>query len=475
VGFEVLAREKPMLKKFLSLDNWTKLVVLYMWSSPFVGKASVYVVLAVGGLLIFSARILWDPWYLALTRRNDPLAGVAWALLVSLLYGIAEVIYGVSSQGYPLFTASQILIFNICPVYLFLGIWVGKRHPGIVRKYIRYMAWLTVIYAPIWFIFLKHLNLTLTGVLPGTGLEVLADPGSGSLTLMGLLALERTLAPFWLPIVVLICLTIGYQERSDWVSLGACLLVWGKITGRISRVLGIAGSIFGVLLIASLLDLKLPPLPGRGGELSARGTFARMAGSVSPELASEFGADAATARFEYGTVSWRKHWWAAIRSEVSKKYSSMIFGLGYGYPLGRLNSTGVEKEGVRSPHNIFYFTLAYSGIVGFAIFVWLAVSVLFLLWRVHTVTGDTFGLLYFIYTLIGAFFGNLIETPQAAIPLYLVLGMLVGPMLLQRNMVRRDEQPAPGEVAELALGELVVVESSPMVQYLVNTSPISNL
>ena len=38
-----------MLKKFLSFDNWTKLVVLYLWSSPFVGKASAYAGLALGG------------------------------------------------------------------------------------------------------------------------------------------------------------------------------------------------------------------------------------------------------------------------------------------------------------------------------------------------------------------------------------------------------------------------------------------
>ena len=60
--------------------------------------------------------------------------------------------------------------------------------------------------------------------------------------------------------------------------------------------LAIVGCIFAVLLIASLMDLKLPPLPGRGGELSARGTIARMAGSISPELAAEFGDDAATAK-----------------------------------------------------------------------------------------------------------------------------------------------------------------------------------
>ncbi len=122
-----------MLQKFLRLDNWSKLVVLFLWSGTFLGKASAYIGLAIGGLLIFSTRVLWDRWYLALTRRSDPLNGVAWPLLVSLLYGFAQVIYG-TLIGHPLFTALQILVFNLCPVYLFLGLWVGFRHPGIIRK-----------------------------------------------------------------------------------------------------------------------------------------------------------------------------------------------------------------------------------------------------------------------------------------------------------------------------------------------------
>ena len=120
-----------------------------------------------------------------------------------------------------------------------------------------------------------------------------------------------------------------------------------------------------------------------------------------------------------------------------KTYKTMIFGLGYGYPLAKLASRGVEKEGTRSPHSIFYFTLAYSGIVGFAIFCWLEICVLLLLWRVYKVTGQTFGLIYFIYTLIGAFFGNLIETPQAAIPLYLLWVWSTGPILLQTDQLIR--------------------------------------
>jgi hypothetical protein len=436
-----------MLKKFMHLDNWSKMVVVYLWSSQFLGKASVYIGLALGGLLLFSARVFWDRWYLALTRRSDPLNRVAWALLVSLLYGIAQVIRGFLI-GYAPMPTLQILVFNLCPVYLFLGLWIGFRHPGFIRKYIRYLAWLAVVYTPVYFIFLKNLNISLPGIVPGSGLELLSNPGSGSLTLLGLLTLERSLAAFWLPVVVLVCLTIGYQERADWLGFGLCLLVWGKLTNKMGRFMAIAGCIFGVLLIASLIDLKLPPFPGRGGELSARGTLARMAGSISPEMASEFGVDAATARMDYGTVYWRKHWWANIRSEVSRDYKTEIFGLGYGYPLAKLASRDVEKEGTRSPHDIFYFTLAYSGIVGFGIFCWLETCMMLLLWRIYKVSGETFGLIYWLFTLIGAFFGNLIETPQASIPLYLLCGMAMGPFFLRASQVVEEEPAAPAHVEE---------------------------
>jgi hypothetical protein len=437
-----------MLKKFLSFDMWTKLVVFYMWSALFVGKVSAYFGLLLGALLIFSVRVFWDRWFVALTRRSDPMYGLSWALLVSLVYGVAQVIYGVAFVGHSLFTALQILVFNLGPIYLFLGIWVAVHHPGMVRTYIRFLAWWMVIYTPIYFLFLQHLNLNLTGVLPGTGLELLGNPGSGTLPLLGLLTLEPQLARFWLPIVVLILLTIANQERSDWLGLGVCLVIWGKLTGKLGRVFGIFGCIAAVLIIAAMIDLKLPPIPGRGGELSARGTIGRMAGAISPEMATEMGGDRENAKFYYGTVHWREHWWAAIRSEVFKEPKTEIFGMGYGYPLAHLAGPEVEKQGTRSPHSVFYFTLAYSGFLGVAIFFWLEICVVWLLWRVYKATGETFGLMFAIYTLIGAFFGNVLETPQSGIPFYLLLGMSMGPIFLRTDKVYDDERVAPAHVAE---------------------------
>jgi hypothetical protein len=424
-----------MLRKLLGLDAWTKVVLFVLIGSMFVGKAGVFVELVFGGVLLLSTRLLWDPWVNALTRPQDGLNVIGWPLLVSLIYGFGQVIYGIL-LGYSVLTAFEILLFNISPVYLFLGIWVGFRHPGIVRRYVRFMAWYVVIYTPLYYLFLNKLSIAAGD--SEKGYAIIGNPGTGSIILLGLLAYEPILVRFLIPILVLTGLTIANQERADWLGLGLALTLWGKLSKKMGRVFSVLGVLVSILLIAALIDLKLPPLPGRGGELSARGTLGRMAGSISPELATEVSGSRADAATYYGTVYWRKRWWAAIRQEVSKDPLKMTFGMGYGYPLAHLAGKAVEQAGTRSPHSIFYFTLAYSGVVGVVIFFWLEISVIRLLYRVYKVTGQIFGLAYFVYSFSGAFFGNFLETP-AGIDFYLLLGLCIGPMFLQLELEKRGE------------------------------------
>jgi hypothetical protein len=430
-----------MLRKLLGLDAWTKVVLFVLIGSMFVGKASVYVELAFGGLLLVSTRLLWDPWYNALTRPQDRLNGIGWPLLISLIYGFGQVIYG-HLQGHSTLTAFQILLFNIYPVYLFLGIWVGFRHPGMVRAYIKWMAWYIAFYTPLYYVFLNKLSIAAGS--SDNGYAILGNPGTGSILLLGLLAFEPNLLKFWVPILVLTGLTIANQERADWLGLGLALMLWGKLSKRMGRVFSVLGVLTAILLIAALIDLKLPPIPGRGGELSARGTIARMAGSISPQFAAQISGDRSSAAFYYGTVYWRKRWWGAIREEVSKDPLTVTFGLGYGYPLAKLaGNAGTVKEGTRSPHSIFYFVLAYSGVVGVVIFFWLEVCLIYLLYRVYKVTGQIFGLAYFIYAFSGSFFGNFLESPSA-LPFYLLLGLCIGPMFYQLELEKLAEYSEVG-------------------------------
>ena len=422
-----------MIRKFLKFDNWTKAVVVFLYLGFLLGKASAYLGLLIGGFMIFSTKILWDRWFKALTRDSDLLHIWSWAFLVSLLYGFTQTIVGLM-RGYSTVTTFQILVFNLCPAYLFLGLWIGMRHPGMMRNYVRYSAWFSVIYAPLYFLVFRKLNISLTGLLPGSEMNILSNAGSGSITIMQLIAYEPNLMKFWLPLLVLTCLTIANQERSDWVGMILALAVWGLLAKRMSRVFQIGGVVAAILIFAALIDLKLPAIAGRGGELSARGTISRMAGSISPEFAAEVGGDQTNARFYYGTVHWRQMWWANIRNELGKTYQTMIFGEGYGYPLAHLASRDVEAQGTRSPHDILYFCYAYSGLVGVAIFVWMTACLFWASWRVFKTTGIIFPLSFFTYEITQSMFGNSIETPQAGIFIYFMMGLTISPYFLRDDV-----------------------------------------
>jgi hypothetical protein len=96
----------------------------------------------------------------------------------------------------------------------------------------------------------------------------------------------------------------------------------------------------------------------------------------------------------------------------------------------------LEQSGdVRTPHNIFYFALGYTGWFGVVIFFALQLTCVSMLWRVYRLTGQAYGLAVWAATLIAAFFGNVMETPFGAIPIYLTMGLIIGPTL--------DMVPAP--------------------------------
>ena len=84
---------------------------------------------------------------------------------------------------------------------------------------------------------------------------------------------------------------------------------------------------------------------------------------------------------------------------------------------------------LRTPHNIFYYALGYSGWLGVLFFFSLQAACGALVWRVYKITGQSFGVVIWASTLFTAFFGNAFETPAGAIPCYLTLGLIIGPTL----------------------------------------------
>jgi hypothetical protein len=397
-------------------DFWTKFAVFQLCGCWFIGKVFALIGGPLVGMLLFH-RSLTRSIYRALTRR-DQLSFVCWTLLVSIMYGICETIYGLL-QGYDPVTTFQILVFNFCPLYLFLGIWAGSRRPGFLQSFIKFTFWYGTVYTFLYFFVLRN---------QAGAEDAIGHPGSGMITFLAPFSFGFNMKVYWLPVLVATFNIIAAQIRADWVGLGIALAIWGVTARQMGRVFSVVGIVFGLLLFGFVFDVKIPGFSERGGEISARDTVGRAISSIDPELAAEYSTESQTYA---GTVHWRETWWKEIRETVAQSPASLVFGMGYGYPIADLVPYLKGME-IRTPHSIFYFTLCYSGAIGVAIFFVLQASILNLHWRTYKATGETYGFITHIALLTSAFFGNLFEAPQSAITLYLLLGMSIGPLFADR-------------------------------------------
>lgn len=420
----------PETEPISSINGWAK-VAFFMMLGSFWGRAFYYLGIPpakifIGDivLLLFfllRPRALCDRWMNALTTENF-LGPFAWSLLLSILYGMFEVLYGLFS-GYDAITALQNLVFNIYPVYFFLGLWVGSEHPTLYQKIIRCYAWMLTIYGPLYLLFLDHIKLT----MPGSDVPVFNQVGGGAFIILSLLALERKPSRFWFPMMVGAFMTLAIQEREEWVSAAVAFSVWGLLERKMSKVLSVVGLVLVLLLIGFIADVDLPGPIERGGRISSREIAARGLSAISPDLAKEYTPSKNIGMYA-GTISWRTRWWSAIWSSVHESVPKTLIGNGYGFPLKDLVPY-LKSMDIRTPHSIFFFALGYSGWIGVLVFFSLQASILGMLWRVYKLTGKSYGLAIWISTLTAALFGNSFESPMGSIPNYIGIGLIIGPVL----------------------------------------------
>ena len=365
-------------------------------------------------------------WMKGIAARS-PLSAVSWSLYTLLAYGIYETLRGIF-LGYPAITALQNFAFNYYPLYFFLGLWVGERRPDFLPNFVRAYAWWNGIYGIAWMLVLHNF----TAVMPGTEVPLFGQPAGSALALVGLLCYERRLTKAWMPLLLNTFVLLGVQVRAEWVGFVAALLLWGWGAKRLSRVLAGVGAVLVLLLLGSLLDITLP---SPRGEIATREIVARGIAPVNQELASQYTEDADVYA---GTVSWRTQWWSAIWREVHDDPTSAVLGLGYGYPLAAL-SFQVPYE-IRTPHNVLFYALGYSGWLGVAFFFSFQLALATLLWRARRASGQFFGLAVLVMGLAISFFGNFFETPFGAIPFYLLVGIAAAPAV---SRTHTEAPPGP--------------------------------
>jgi len=418
---------------FRAWDNWSKWVLFLLVGFALTGRSFAYLGippaklfisdLTLAAFVFLRPRRLFDPWIQALTR-GGPLGLFAWVLLASVGYGIFEVVRGVLAGFSPLI-ALENLVFNVYPIYLFLGIWVGVRTPQLLLKYVQIFAVCFCVYAPAYLLFLHNVELAMPG---SDGVSVFGQAGNGGFIILGLLCLDRKPSRFWLPMAMGAMVFLAAQVRAEWVGMGLALLIWGLLSRRMTRVVMFGAAIAGLLVVGFLLDVTIPSPAERGGAISSREIVARGISAVSPDLAKEVTGSENTG-FYRGTVTWRERWWRAIWANSQENYTNLLIGPGYGFMLRDLVNYLKDSGAIRTPHSVFFYALGYAGWIGVVLFLGLQAACGALMWRAYRLTGQSFGMAAWAFALLGAFFGNVLETPAGAIPFYLTLGLVIGPTL----------------------------------------------
>ena len=407
------------------VDMWPKVAAFLLLGYLAMGREFAYwgvpALQAFVGELVLAAFIVRHPaavfgrWLGALLR-GTVLAEVAWGFYLFLAYGIFEVLRGLRI-GYPVLTVLQNFAFNYYPLYLFLGLWVGARDPEFLRRLIRPLAWWNGVYGAAWIIVLREWQF----VVPGGFVRFFGQPGGAAVALLGLLVFEPRWRRVWPLLLLNTFVLLGTEVRAEWLGFLVGLCAWGAVTLQVGRLLNVFGSAVALLWVAYLVDFRMPG--GRGGELSTRGVIGRALAPINEDLAEQY---IVSAEASAGTVSWRTDWWAEIWASVHADRLTALIGHGYGFSLASLASF-VGDQTTRTPHNIFYYALGYSGWAGVGIFFAFQFALVRLLWKAYRITGQPFGLIFWAAAMTQAFFGNVLETPFGAIPFYLVVGISVAP------------------------------------------------
>lgn len=371
--------------------------------------------IVLGTFLLLKPRVALGTWAASLLR-SSPLNALGLALLAFVLYGTWQVGRGVTG-GHPVVDTLKYFVFNYYPVYVFLGLWIALHEPDRLRRLVRAIAWCNGIYGLLYIVALRHV----AALLPGTEQPLFSPPGGGAVAILGLLCLERDLRAVWLVLILNVVVTLAWQVRAEWLGLGLGMLVWGFLTGRLGRVVGIGMAGLAVLGLLELADINLV---GRtGSEVSLSETLARAIAPIDLDLALQLSPNAA---FHAGTAEWRELWWEQIWRSVHATSMREAFGHGYGFDLFGLAPAVVragQAEEIRTPHSVFYYALGYTGWVGVLMFAILQAAVLHLLLRSWRRAGQPVGVAWWVMGLSMALFEESFETPYKAIPLYLLLGM----------------------------------------------------
>ena len=368
-----------------------------------------------------TARGRW-PWIAA---NSSTLHRYGQLLLVSLAFGVFEVLHGIW-LGHPVLSAVRDLAFDYYPIYFFLGVWVALREPNFLPRLLQLAAWANGLYGIFYILVLSRIAWFYPGVSQEVApVPVFGQPMFSGAIILGLLSTQKDLRRIWPVLLLNTAVLLGMVTRGEWLAFGLGLFVWALLTRNLGR-LALGGAMVLALLGAMYVTgLEIEAPEGRGGTISATDLYGRILAPIDKDLAANYTSDA---QMHEETVAFRTLWWLAIWDSVHGNISRALFGHGYGFALGDLVPY-LAGNFIRTPHNVFFYALGYTGWVGVVIFGLLLAEIARLSWRVYRRDGQPFAIVFWVTMLAYSLFTAFFETPYGAVPFFVVAGCACAPLL----------------------------------------------
>jgi hypothetical protein len=349
------------------------------------------------------------------------------AIALHMSWGIIEVARS-WFMGRSIIESMRTAAFNYYPLYLLIGIALGW---GVtMQSFVRLMKIVIVVCA---------LRTLLEFVYPGLGVAV-----NITVTPIIIIAMWNRLSDWkWrVPCLIITIFPIFFHGTHGRGSvLGLLAGIIATLLSNPARLLRWGMASLGAVIVLFFVGPLIPGPSGGAPPLDPVVQVARIIASDHPNTAIRIikwrvhgkvtGAyldeldNLIGAR---GTASWRQVIWKNAMRSLNTP-TKLAMGQGEATSLAGMTPDGQD---IHTPHNITIYCIYYTGWVGMFIFFLL----IFAIWNtgMHLGFAEMRALYSAVFwsTLLVAITGNCLETPFGAIPLYLLLGVIVG---IDRRMV----------------------------------------
>jgi hypothetical protein len=389
----------------------------------FIGELSLF--LAVLGR---ATRRAFHDW-VAILLRPHRWHGVMVLITLLLVLGFFSVARGVA-HGDGALTTLKNLPFNYYVFFLILGLWIGQRSDRLLERFAWGLAVTNAVYGVPAVLILSKLHATIpgTGGLDGGAVPIFSVGTASGMAILALLAFPLPVKwRKWTPVLLVGngFVLLAQQQRSEWVGFLVGFFLFCLLKHRLKTFVASFLVTAAILGLIGLAGISISGSGSRGGQVSLAGITGRAIAPFDPTLATKLvGTQSANAYAS--TKDWRTTWWTAIWKSSQQNATTAVFGHGYGYELRQL--APYVPPDTRTPHNVFFYALGYTGWLGVAIFFGLWAGLLSKLYKVFRVTGNPFGLAFVAVAFGLGLLGNWFETPFGAAPTYLVVGMALAPL-----------------------------------------------